>query len=141
MAFTPAPPVRPVGGFKVCKSDFYVLKWQIRNVIRRLSPGSFSFFLSILRIPVHHTSGSSIYLVVLSRLNFKFIPSLRLDKQVHVDFCHTSGSSRLHTFILTIATMFENYSKCRIWIFQLLTFSSYFCHIKIDVHVFNTLWP
>ena len=37
-------------------------------------------------------------------------------------------------------TLFENYSKCRIWIFGILAFSTNFCPIKIDLSG-NTVWP
>ena len=36
--------------------------------------------------------------------------------------------------------MFENYSKCRIWIFDILAFSTNFCPIKSDLSG-NTVWP
>ena len=36
-------------------------------------------------------------------------------------------------------TLFENYSKCRIWIFDILAFSTSFCPIKIDLSD-NTVW-
>ena len=36
-------------------------------------------------------------------------------------------------------TVFENYSKCRIWIFLILAFSANFCPIKTDLSG-NTVW-
>ena len=36
--------------------------------------------------------------------------------------------------------MFENYSKCRIWIFDILAFSTIFCPSKVDLSG-NTVWP
>ena len=37
-------------------------------------------------------------------------------------------------------TLFENYSECRIWIFDILAFSTNFCPIKIYLSG-NTVWP
>ena len=37
-------------------------------------------------------------------------------------------------------TLFENYSKCRIWIFLILAFSTNFCRFKTDLSG-NTVWP
>ena len=37
-------------------------------------------------------------------------------------------------------TLFENYSKCHIWIFLILAFSTNFCPIKTDLSG-NTVWP
>ena len=52
-------------------------------------------------------------------------------------FSTSLSSSVIHT---TISTLFENYSKCRIWIFDILAFSANFCPIKIDLSG-NTVWP
>ena len=41
---------------------------------------------------------------------------------------------------IQISTLFENYSKCRIWIFDILAFSTNFCPIKTDLSG-NTVWP
>ena len=41
---------------------------------------------------------------------------------------------------LTLSTLFENYSKCRIWSFLNLAFSTNFCPIKTDLSG-NTVWP
>ena len=46
----------------------------------------------------------------------------------------------LFFYFLFISTLFENYSKCRIWIFVLWHFSTNFCHIKTDLSG-NTVWP
>ena len=40
----------------------------------------------------------------------------------------------------TVSTLFENYSKCRIWIFLILAFFINFCTNKIDLSG-NTFWP
>ena len=40
----------------------------------------------------------------------------------------------------TSTTVFENYSKCRIWIFWILAFFTNFCPIKTDLSG-NTVWP
>ena len=37
-------------------------------------------------------------------------------------------------------TVLENYSKCRIWPFLILAFSTNFCPIEIDLSG-NTVWP
>ena len=37
-------------------------------------------------------------------------------------------------------TLFDNYSKCRIWNFWMLAFSTNFCPIKTDLSG-NTVWP
>ena len=37
-------------------------------------------------------------------------------------------------------TLFENYSKCRIWMFLILAFFTNFCPIKTDLSG-NTVWP
>ena len=39
-----------------------------------------------------------------------------------------------------LLTMFENCSKCRIWNFWILAFSTNFCPIKTDISG-NTVWP
>ena len=38
------------------------------------------------------------------------------------------------------STLFENYLKCHIWIFDVLTFSTNFCPLKTDL-TGNTVWP
>ena len=57
-----------------------------------------------------------------------------------VNLCEASGSSNSPvasiSHVLGI-TLFENYSKCRIWI---LAFSTNFCPIKDDLSG-NTVWP
>ena len=46
----------------------------------------------------------------------------------------------LNYHLFVVNTVFENYSKCRIWIFQFLTFSTIFGTIKTDLSG-NTVWP
>ena len=44
------------------------------------------------------------------------------------------------TPVLQVNTLFENYSKCRIWSFGILAFFTNFCPIKTDLSG-NTVWP
>ena len=56
----------------------------------------------------------------------------------HCFYWHNSFSQYLYSKTqLSIFTLFENYSKCRIWI---LAFSTNFCPINIDLSS-NTVWP
>ena len=55
--------------------------------------------------------------------------------------CNHIQNGRLLWYIYVfISTLFENYSKCRIWIFGILEFFTNFCPIKIDLPG-NTVWP
>ena len=85
--------------------------------------------------------------------SFPFFPSLPkkvfLTKIVNCHLCMQRGleSSRMNQEKNTCATstpyvytLFENYSKCRIWIFFILAFPTNFCPIKTDLSG-NTFWP
>ena len=45
----------------------------------------------------------------------------------------TKTASLDDSFLTIIITLFENYSKCRILIFDILAFSNNFCPIKSDL--------
>ena len=54
---------------------------------------------------------------------------------------HLEMISLAHQMMLVkLHTVFENYSKCRIWIFWIMAFSINFCPIKSDLSG-NTVWP
>ena len=61
---------------------------------------------------------------------------LRISYEIFLRIFHHSDTS----YMIIILTMFENDSKCRIWIFRLLEFSINFCHIKSNLSS-NTVWP
>ena len=50
------------------------------------------------------------------------------------------GGKALLSSTTQVCTLFKNFSKCRIWIFWILAFSTNFCPIKIDLSG-NTVWP